>query len=63
MTVIRCRAGSRPSAFPRAWWALLREDLTALTYSMRGNQIQLVKKEDLLIRLGRSPDAGDAVIQ
>jgi hypothetical protein len=48
---------------PRAWWALLREDLTALTYSMRGNQIQLVKKEDLLIRLGRSPDAGDAVIQ
>ena len=48
---------------PRAWWALLREDLTALTYSMRGNQIQLVTKEDLLIRLGRSPDAGDAVIQ
>ena len=47
---------------PRAWWALLREDLEALTYEMRGNQIQLIRKEDLLVRLGRSPDAGDALI-
>ena len=43
--------------------ALLREDLEALTYEMRGNQIQLIKKEDLLVRLGRSPDSGDATIQ
>ena len=48
---------------PRGWWSLLREDLEALTYEMRGNQIQLIKKEDLLVRLGRSPDSGDALIQ
>ena len=48
---------------PRAWWALLREDLEALTYDLVGNQTRLIKKDDLLVRLGRSPDRGDALIQ
>ena len=48
---------------PRAWWALLREDLEALTYDLVGNQTRLIKKEDLLLRLGRSPDRGDSLIQ
>jgi hypothetical protein len=48
---------------PRALWALLREDLEALTYDLVGNQTRLIKKEDLLVRLGRSPDRGDAMIQ
>ncbi len=53
-----------PFSIPnRAWWPLLREDLEALTYDLIGNQTRLIKKEDLLIRLGRSPDRGDALIQ
>ena len=48
---------------PRAWWALLREDLEALTYDLVGNQTRLMKKDDLLVRLGRSPDRGDALSQ
>ncbi len=48
---------------PRAWWALLREDLLAMTYSLVGNQTALIKKEDLLDQLGRSPDRGDSFIQ
>ncbi len=58
--------GSRQHPFqipPRPWWGLLREDLTALTYDLVGQRVRLVKKEDLLIRLGRSPDAADALIQ
>jgi hypothetical protein len=48
---------------PRAWWARLREDLEALTYDLAGNKTRLVSKEQLLDRLGRSPDCGDALIQ
>jgi hypothetical protein len=48
---------------PRAWWALLREDLEALTYDLVGNQTRLILKEKLLDVLGRSPDRGDALIQ
>ncbi len=48
---------------PRVWWALLREDLETLTYDLVGNQTRLVKKEGLLVRLGRSPDRGDGLIQ
>ena len=48
---------------PRAWLALLREDLEALTYDLVGNRTRLIPKDDLLIRLGRSPDRGDATIQ
>lgn len=48
---------------PRGWWALLREDLEALTYDLVGNQTRLIKKEDWCDILGRSPDRGDAFIQ
>ena len=48
---------------PEGWWALLREDLEALTYDLIGNKTRLIPKEDLCIRLGRSPDRGDALIQ
>jgi phage terminase large subunit len=48
---------------PRGWWALLREDLEALTYDLVGNQTRLIKKEDWCDVLGRSPDRGDAFIQ
>ena len=49
---------------PRAWWALMRQDLAALTYELVGErQVKLIKKEDLMETLGRSPDRGDALIQ
>jgi len=57
---------SRQPAFhipPRDWWASLREDLEALTYDLVGNKTRLIPKEDLLAKLGRSPDRGDALIQ
>ncbi len=48
----------------RAWWSLMRMDLAALTYELVGErQVKLVKKEDLMEVLGRSPDRGDALIQ
>jgi len=48
----------------RAWWALMRKDLAALTYELVGErQVKLIKKEDLMENLGRSPDRGDALIQ
>ena len=48
----------------RAWWALMRQDLAALTYELVGErQVKLIKKEDLMETLGRSPDRGDALIQ
>ena len=53
-----------PIAIPaRAWWPLLREDLEALSYDLVGGQTRLIKKADLMVRLGRSPDRGDALIQ
>lgn len=53
-----------PFAIPaRAWWPLLREDLEALSYDLVGGQTRLIKKADLMARLGRSPDRGDALIQ
>jgi hypothetical protein len=49
---------------PRAWWFLLRADLKALTYELVGErQVRLIKKEDLVEVLGRSPDRGDAFCQ
>lgn len=59
-------ASSRQVPFhipPRPWWSMMREDLLALTYDLVGNQTRLIKKEDLLAILGRSPDLGDAFIQ
>jgi hypothetical protein len=49
---------------PRAWFPLLRQDLAALTYELVGErQVKLIKKEDLMEVLGRSPDRGDALVQ
>lgn len=49
---------------PREWWSLMRQDLAALTYELVGErQVKLIKKEDLMENLGRSPDRGDALIQ
>ncbi len=66
VTDLRFPSTSRQQAFhipPRGWWSLLREDLEALTYDLVGNKTRLIAKDDLLIRLGRSPDRGDALIQ
>jgi hypothetical protein len=53
-----------PFSIPNCdWWPQLREDLEALTYDLRSGKIQLVLKLDLLAKLGRSPDRGDAFIQ
>lgn len=47
-----------------AYWALLREDLAALTYDLVGEkQVRLISKKDLCALLGRSPDRGDALLQ
>jgi hypothetical protein len=49
---------------PRPWWSTLRADLAALTYELKGErQVMLIRKEDLMENLGRSPDRGDALIQ
>ena len=32
-------------------------------YDLVQHKTRLIKKEDLLVRLGRSPDRGDALIQ
>ena len=46
----------------RKWWALLREDLEALTYDLVGEKkVWLILKELLMIKLGRSPDRSDAL--
>jgi len=37
-------------------------DLTAPLYKIKGNVVHLETKEDLVKRLGRSPDEGDAVV-
>lgn len=39
----------------------LRNDLCAARWTMRTNGIQIESKEDIIKRIGRSPDAGDAV--
>ncbi len=47
----------------RAWYPFLKDELHTLIYDLVGQKVCLIKKEDLLIRLGRSPDRGDALIQ
>jgi hypothetical protein len=48
----------------QVWWSLMRADLAALTYELVGErQVKLVRKEDLMVTLGRSPDRGDALVQ
>ena len=41
----------------------MREELLALNYDLRGKQTWLVDKQELMDRLGRSPDLADALIQ
>ena len=54
-----------PFSIPaRPWWSLMRDDLAALVYELVGErQVKLIRKEDLMEKLGRSPDRGDALIQ
>lgn len=40
----------------------LRADLTAATYDTETGKIRVEKKTDIVARLGRSPDKGDAVV-
>jgi hypothetical protein len=48
---------------PGPHWALLREELEALTYDLVGNQTRLITKEHHCAELGRSPDRCDALMQ
>jgi phage terminase large subunit len=48
---------------PDGQWALLREELAALSYECIGKQVRLIPKEDLCAELGRSPDRSDALCQ
>jgi hypothetical protein len=48
---------------PGPWWPRLREELLALEYGHVGVQIVVLRKEDHVARLGRSPDLSDALIQ
>lgn len=42
--------------------AILRADLSAPMFTVRGREIQIESKESVCSRLGRSPDEGDAAI-
>ncbi len=48
---------------PGPHWPQLREELEKVTYSLVGNQVALMTKEDHCAELGRSPDRFDALIQ
>jgi hypothetical protein len=48
---------------PGADWPAIREELHALRYHLEGDQSALESKEDLMDRLGRSPDFADAITQ
>lgn len=52
--------GGSPIMLPRD--AILLADLCAPKYSITPNGIKLESKEDVVKRLGRSPDRGDAVV-
>jgi phage terminase large subunit len=53
-----------PFHIPAApWWPRLRDDLKILTYDLVGKQTRLLPKQEWCQILGRSPDAGDALIQ
>jgi len=62
----RFPAATRQAPFsipPGVHWPMLREELEALTYDLVGNQVRLIRKQDLCDQLGRSPDRSDALIQ
>jgi hypothetical protein len=44
-------------------WEAIREELLALRYHLHGDESALELKEDLMERLGRSPDFADAICQ
>jgi len=48
---------------PGPRWPQLREELEKITYSLVGNQVVLMSKEDHCVELGRSPDGFDALLQ
>jgi hypothetical protein len=48
---------------PSSDWPSMREELLALRYHLDGDQSALELKEDLMDRLGRSPDFADAFCQ
>jgi hypothetical protein len=53
-----------PFALPadRPWWPRLREEIAALRYEVAGGKFALEKKDDLMAKLGRSPDFVDALL-
>ncbi len=48
---------------PGPWWLQMRTELSELRYELIGQKTKLEPKEDLLIRLGHSPDFADALLQ
>jgi hypothetical protein len=44
-------------------WAAMREELAALRYTLDGDKSVLESKEDMMDRLGRSPDYADCLAQ
>lgn len=53
-----------PFALPadRPWWPRLREEIAALRYEVAGGKFALEPKDDLMAKLGRSPDFVDALL-
>lgn len=53
-----------PFSIPRGpWWPQMRTELLELRYELVGQKTKLESKEDLLTRLGHSPDFADALMQ
>jgi hypothetical protein len=53
---------SMPGSVVGEHWIELREELTAIRYRHDGPKLELEPKDDLMARLGRSPDLADAMI-
>ena len=45
------------------WYPSMREEIGMLRYELYGSRTKLEPKEDLMQRLGRSPDLADALLQ
>lgn len=46
----------------KPWWPRLREEIENLRYEVAGGKFKLELKEDMMARLGRSPDYVDALL-
>lgn len=60
------RPGQKQTPFcikPGPWWVQMRNELLELRYELVGQKTKLEPKEDLLTRLGHSPDYADALLQ